>query len=249
MTDPSQARAKRLVQELSVRVMKFMNTADRGTFETAVEDVNRRLSGHPRPAGPPGQAAPSGPSRRRPEPAAGTSPPRPGRSPRSFSSQRASLIMADVTRGRAVLVDDGAPTVLRVSSSLAPRAALALVLGLCLSIATAAAIETLRPKVPDARGLARVLGAPMLATVKQSPASLAGTLSLVARRNGLDTVVILPAVPTQHAQASALARSLSRSTAGRDRVLDPVLVDGGPGRPPPRSRTGRRPFSRWTFRR
>lgn len=226
VTDSTGPHAKTLVEELSVRVLKFMNNADRGRFETAVEDVNRRLSDsrnqRDRLAAKIAETPP-GDARDRLVDLATEA----GQVASELSSQRASLIMADITRGRAVLVDGSNPTVLRVPSSLAPRAALALVLGVCLGIATAAAVETLRPKVPDARGLARILDAPMLATTKQAPASLAHALSLVARRNGLDTVVIMAANPGQQASASALARSLSRMSPDRERLLDRVMTDGG----------------------
>ena len=225
VTNPTKAHADALVKQLSIRVLKFMNTADRGRFEAAVEDVNQRLDdtrtqrdrlAERLATMPPGQA------RNHLQDLANEA----SKVAAELSSQRASLIMADITRGRAVLVDGQTPTVLIVPSSLLPRLGLALVLGLCLAIATAAAIETFRPKVPDARSLARVLDAPMLATVKQAPGSLAHSLSLVARRNGLDTVVILPADPAHRASASALARSLSRTHAQRERVRDRVLVDG-----------------------
>lgn len=225
VTDSTGPHAKSLVEELSLRVLRFMNTADRGRFETAVEDVNQRLGDSraqrdrlvKRMA-----ATPPGDARDRLKDLTTEA----GQVASELSSQRASLIMADISRGRAVLVDGNHPTVLRVPTSLAPRAGLALVLGLCLGIATAAAIETLRPKVPDARGLARILDAPMLATTKQEASGLAQTLSLVARRNGLETVVIIAANPAQQASASALARSLSRSPE-RNRFMDRVMTDGG----------------------
>lgn len=231
VTDTTGPHAKALVEKLSLGVLTFMNTADRGRFETAVEDVNRRLADsrtqRDRLAERIAQT-PAGDARDRLKDLATEA----SQVAQELSSQRASLIMADISRGRAVLVDGSQPTVLREPSSLGPRAALALVLGVCLGIATAAAIETLRPKVPDARGLARILDAPMLATTKQSVANLAPSLALVARRNGLDTVVIVAADPAQQALASALARALTRMSPGRSRFLDRVPTDHGtPARP------------------
>ena len=228
VTDANGADAKKLVRTLSIQVLTFMNNADRGRFETAVEDVNRRLSDsrdqRERLAKkiantPPGDA------RDRLEQLAAEA----AKVTSELAAQRASLEMADITRGQAVLVDGARPTLVRVPSSLLPRAGLALVLGLCLGIACAAAVETLRPKVPDARGLARVLDTPVLTTTKQPPADLARTLSLVARRNGLDTVVILPAdtaAPAQQAAVSALVRGLGRSTPDWDLRLDSVAPVG-----------------------
>ncbi|MCW2847088.1 MAG: hypothetical protein JWR90_1062 [Marmoricola sp.] len=225
VTDSTGPHAKALVDQLSVRVLTFMNNADRGRFETAVEDVNRRLGDSRTQRDRLAKqlaATPPGAARDQLKDLVTEA----GRVASELSAQRASLIMADITRGRAVLVDGSHPTVLRVPSALLPRAGLALVLGVCLGIATAAAIETLRPKVPDARGLARILDAPMLASAKQAPAGLARMLSLVARRNGLDTLVIMAADPDRQASASALVRSLSRLSSERDRFLDRVMTDG-----------------------
>ena len=230
VTDPDGPEAKALVRALSVQVLRFMNNADRGRFETAVEDVNRRIADsrdqRDRLAKQI-QKTPPGDARDRLEQLATEA----AKVTSELAAQRASLEMADITRGQAVLVDGSTPTVVRVPSSLLPRAGLALILGLCLGIACAAAVETLRPKVPDARGLARVLDTPVLTTTKQPPADLARTLSLVARRNGLDTVVIVPAdtaAPTQQAEASALARGLERSTPDWELRMDSVTRVGSP---------------------
>lgn len=229
VTEPDGHQAEALVRELSVQVLRFMNNADRGRFETAVEDVNRRIADSQEQRSRLARrihGTPPGDARNRLEQLATEA----QKVASELTAQRASLEMADITRGQAVLVDGTTPTVVRVPSSLIPRAGLALVLGLCLGIATAAAIETLRPMVPDARGLARVLDTPMLTTTKQPPADLARTLGLVARRNGLDTVVILPAnpgAPAQQVAVSALVRSLLRLTPDRDRLMNPVMPDGG----------------------
>ena len=230
VTDPDGPEAKAFVRALSVQVLKFMNNADRGRFETAVEDVNRRLADsrdqRDRLAKQI-EKTPPGDARDRLEQLATEA----AKVTSELAAQRASLEMADITRGEAVLVDGSTPTVVRVPSSLLPRAGLALVLGLCLGIACAAAVETLRPKVPDARGLARLLDTPVLTTTKQPPADLARTLSLVARRNGLDTVVIVPAdtaAPTQQAAASALARGLERLTPDWELRMDPARPVGSP---------------------
>ena len=227
VTEPDAKQARKLVDELSKRVLVFMNNADRGRYDNAVEDVDQRLadarSQRDRLARRV-EATSVGDARNRLVDLLAES----NNVVSELSRQRANLVMADITRGQAVLVDGDSPTVVEVPSGLAPRLALALVLGLCLAVATAAAIETLRPRVPDARGLARLLDTPVLTTTKQAPSTLAHTLALVARRNGLDTVVILPANPssaTEQAAATALARSLSRG-ASEHRVLDPVLRDG-----------------------
>ena len=227
VTDTSRRSAALLVEQLSVHVLQFMNNADRGRFEAAVEDVTRRLDDSRTQRDRLAlklRAMPPGVARDHLQDVANEA----SKVATELSSQRASLIMADVTRGRAVLVDGSTPTVLAVSSSLAPRLGLAFVLGLCLALAVAAAIETLRPKVPDARSLARALDVPMLATVKQDPGNLARTMSLVARRNGLDTIVILAADPAHQPSASALAATLSRAGVQHDRARDRVMVDGGP---------------------
>ena len=113
VTDPDGPEAKALVRALSVQVLRFMNNADRGRFETAVEDVNRRIADsrdqRDRLAKQI-QKTPPGDARDRLEQLATEA----AKVTSELAAQRASLEMADITRGQAVLVDGSTPTVVRV---------------------------------------------------------------------------------------------------------------------------------------
>ena len=72
-----------------------------------------------------------------------------------------------------------------------PRAALALLLGLLVGLAAAVVQETLSPRIAGIRVLARLLDAPLLGTTGQLWASLAESMTLAARRQGVETLVLV----------------------------------------------------------
>ena len=125
---------------------------------------------------------------------------------------------------QAIAIDADTPQVVKVSSSLIPRVSLALLLGLCLGLALSAALETIRPRVPSTRALARLLEAPMVGSAH--PRSLlVGEVARTARRQGVDLVVVVPADPRDAAHADALVAELSRGTA-RTEPSRPAPPDG-----------------------
>ncbi len=107
--------------------------------------------------------------------------------------QRATLSVSDATRTRAVVVDADQPDVAKVASTLVPRTALALVLGLVVGLMLAAAVETLRPAVPNARSLSHLLDVPLLGSTAAGERHLHAVVSRAARRHGCDTVILLGA--------------------------------------------------------
>ena len=80
---------------------------------------------------------------------------------------------------------------MRCRPALVPRAALALVLGLLVGLALAVLLETLAPRLAGIRALGRTLAAPILGRTDQSPTELASTMTLAARRQGVETVVVM----------------------------------------------------------
>lgn len=225
VTETTEARARSLVDSLSVGVLSFMNNADRQRFDDANRDVSRKLADARSQqdrlarrilvtAPGPGQDRLSQQMNQAQQTAA------------ELSAQASSLTLADLARGRAVIIDPGHATVVQVSTSLGPRLGLALLLGLCLGLAAAAAVETLRPRIPDARGLARALDTPVLSSSRQGTDVMAQTLSLAARRHGHPTLVLLPAnpdVPREQPIVSALVRSLTQRPAESEPLELPLL--------------------------
>jgi capsular polysaccharide biosynthesis protein len=109
----------------------------------------------------------------------------------SAETAQATLVLNDVNRDLVVPVDAGNPTVDRVPSALVPRSALAVLLGLLVGLAAAVTLETMRPRIAGIRVLARTLDAPILGSTNQRAESLAGSMSLAARRQGVETVVLV----------------------------------------------------------
>jgi chemotaxis receptor (MCP) glutamine deamidase CheD len=108
-----------------------------------------------------------------------------------LASQRAELVTSDANRDTTVIVDDGAPQVTAAPTTLPTRAALALVLGLALGLVFAVGLESLRPRTAGLPALARQLGAPVLGTGRTERSELFSAITLAARRQDVDTVVLL----------------------------------------------------------
>ena len=109
----------------------------------------------------------------------------------TLSAQRSALLQTKLSTDQAVVIDGDNPEVREVASSLVPRSALALVLGLIVGLAVAVLMETLSPRLAGIRSLARALGTPVLGRTDESPEVLAATLSMAARRQGVETVVVM----------------------------------------------------------
>jgi capsular polysaccharide biosynthesis protein len=109
----------------------------------------------------------------------------------TLSAQRSGLLQTKLSTDQAVVIDGDNPEVREVASSLVPRSALALVLGLIIGLAVAVLMETLSPRLAGIRSLARALATPVLGRTDESPAILAATLSMAARRQGVETVVVM----------------------------------------------------------
>jgi hypothetical protein len=147
-----------------------------------------------------------------------------------LSDQRTALMVSDAGRDQAVVVDANSPDLVEVPSGLLPRTALALLLGLVLGVTVAAGMETFRPRIPDSRSLARMLDAPLLGTSPQRPAELARVVSLATRRQGLSTVVLVPADPRDATLVEGLIEELGALPPREDGgVKDPR--GGSPQRP------------------
>lgn len=108
-----------------------------------------------------------------------------------LATDRGSLLLAQAGVDQVVPVDLEDPYVERAPTGTVPRTALALLLGLMVGIAVAVALETLRPHVAGTRALARMLSAPVLGSTNDRPSSLVNSMTIAARRQGLETVVLV----------------------------------------------------------
>lgn len=166
-----------------------------------------------------------------------------------LSQQRLSLLVAEADRDHVVLVNGDDPDVEVVASGLLPRTALGLLLGLVLGLSLAVLVETLRPRIAGVRAVARSLDAPVLGTVTDRITTLTNSMTVAARRQGVETLVLvglddrderaayrlleeMPRMWLSHATGSAeLSRELAAielqegdaGRAGEPRVVRPPL--------------------------
>ena len=127
-----------------------------------------------------------------------------------LSTQRSALLQTKLSVDQAVVIDGDNPVVSQVPSGLLPRMALALVLGLVIGLALAVLLETLAPRLAGIRALARSLAAPVLGRTDQSAAELGAAMTLTARRQGVETVVLLGVDARDSSVATALLGRLPK---------------------------------------
>lgn len=141
-----------------------------------------------------------------------------------LSAQRSSLLETKLSVDQAVVIDGDNPEVRQVPSGLVPRIALALVLGLVIGLALAVLLETLAPRLAGIRALARTMAAPVLGRTDQSPSELAATMTLTARRQGVETVVLLGIDSRDSSVATALLGRLPKPGAASASGDDPEVA-------------------------
>ena len=137
-----------------------------------------------------------------------------------LAQQRTSLVVADATRDLVVAIHPNSRDVRAVPSSLLPRSALAVLLGLVLGLAVAVLLETLRPRLADARAVSRLLGVPVLSAHVHEGTQLARMAGLAARRQGVGTVVVMPL----EQRDDVAARQLVKTLAAVDEAPAPASV-------------------------
>lgn len=140
-----------------------------------------------------------------------------------LAAAKASMELAGLERDEVVLIDGAHPDVVRATSTLVPRSALGLILGLLVGIAVAVTLETLNPKVPGTRALARMLSAPVLGNTDHRRAAVVNAMTFGARRHGVETIVLLGVDDADDRAVEALLDDL-RETRGAARPRTPVTA-------------------------
>lgn len=144
-----------------------------------------------------------------------------------LTTERATLLQTKLSTDEAVVIDGDSPEVAQVGSALVPRTALALVLGLLVGLAVAVLRETITPRLAGIRALARALGAPVLGRTDESPADLVEAMTRAARRQGVETVVVMGVDERDEGAVSALLADLP----ARPPVEKPANVPARGGKP------------------
>ena len=189
VTDSDAAAAGRIATALATQVADFINKGGTSRFETALADLNEQI-----------EKATA--ARQKLTARLGRTVDITDRANvqaeiafadealNKLSDQRSALVVADATRDEAVVV--GTITdVSEVPSELIPQSALGLLLGLAIGLTAAAVVETVRPRVAGPRALARLLEAPVLGQSNQPVGTLQNAMELAARRQGVETIVLM----------------------------------------------------------
>ncbi|KRE97502.1 hypothetical protein ASG76_01950 [Nocardioides sp. Soil774] len=233
---PTSASAADLVGALATQVTEFMNQATRSRYDALLTDTERRLTaaGFRRDTLTGQLQETTGPQARellRIELASNQ------QTVEQLSQQRLSLLLADAERDDVVLIDADAPDVDVVASGLVPRAALALLFGLVLGLSLAVLVETLRPRIAGVRALARSLDAPVLGTVTDGSAPLSAAMTVAARRQGVETLVLVGMDDRDDKAVRELLEEMpkgrlshSSASAALSRELATMEQEGGGGR-------------------
>ena len=221
--DPADAAA--IVKALANRVATFMNEGSRSHFRSTLAQVDAKIAttDRTRDAVTTSLAAALDPRVRdtlRARLASLAS------DASQLAQQRTSLVVADADRDLVVPIDPRSRDVRAVPSSLVPRCALAVLLGLVLGLAVAVLLETLHPRLADARAVSRLLGVPVLAAREQWGTDVARTVALAARRHGVETVVVMPLEQRDDLAADRLVTALA-AEEGAPRT-DSGKVEVGP---------------------
>lgn len=217
--DADPAAAAAIVKALADRVATFMNQGSRRHFRSTLAEVDAQIASTNRARDKltTSLAAAIDPRARntlraRLSSLAETS--------SQLAQQRTSLVVADATRDLVVAIHPNSRDVRAVPSSLLPRSALAVLLGLVLGLAVAVLLETLRPRLADARAVSRLLGVPVLSAHVHEGTQLARMAGLAARRQGVGTVVVMPL----EQRDDVAARQLVTTLAAVDEAPAPASV-------------------------
>ena len=208
MSGTSDARA--LAVALAHRVADFMNEAGQKPFQARSAEVDEQLGAARRERDRVSSRLIALDSTSRSAPGLEAQLQRAQSSVDQLTQAKAQLAIAGSTLDRVVLVDGNRPEVAPVAATLLPRMALALLLGLLTGLVLAVLLETLRPRLPGARAVARRFDAPILGSTNQPLSAQINAMTLGARRQGLETVVILGVDPDSQRTSAWLLRRIER---------------------------------------
>ena len=190
VSDPDADTARLLTQALAMRVVEQLGTSRAGGVDTVLRNIDDQLT----------QLA----SRRAPLAAAAAAAPRDpvaqnrlagiDRLISDLSADRNKVSLDAAAIGQPRVVQPALQPTTADSPGLVPRLGLAALLGLVVGVAISAWVETVRPTVPGAPRVARLLDAPLLGSMAGSAVAAADVgrrVRLAASRAGVRTVVLV----------------------------------------------------------
>ncbi len=226
VVDPSRRGAGRLVTALADQVARFMNDANTQHTQRLLADLDKQVAQTTEQQSQLIDAL-TGTVGKRNRATAMLRIQMVGRNLSQLLSQRNTLRLDAAQRDPVVVVDARHPAVTMTPSSLPAQLALGLVLGLLLGVIVAVVIETLRPRLAGPRALARRLDVPVLGSADMDPEALTNAVSLAARRQGVETVVVMGVDGADDESAAGLLHGLqvqARKRTGRGSVTVSGMV-------------------------
>ena len=154
-----------------------------------------------------------------------------------LEAQRSSLLLEELARPEATIIDLARPPLEADPSGMIPAVALGALLGLMAGVGLAAAREILSPTIVGSAALARSLESPVLGPLRSRPEKTTSPeiltsvarIRLAARAAGVDSVELVDAAG--NVDLRNLARSLSAAIDPRNRDSDSdeafVAIRGG----------------------
>jgi hypothetical protein len=192
---PTPGDAQRLTGALAAEVTKALNSGRLGGLADVLRSIQDRLTELGQKRAPLAAAAQSDPRNLVAQNnLAGIN-----RQIDDLSAQYNKLSLDAAAAGTSTVIDAPARPSAPESSGATQRLGLAVLLGLAIGILIAAAIETVRPTIPGAQRVGRLLGVPLLGRLGApglGDLEVGRRVRLAARRAGVRTVVLLGANPS-----------------------------------------------------
>ncbi len=221
--------ARKLTQALAGRVVKQLNASRLGSAQAVLSNVDSQLTQLASRRAPLARAAEAAPQ----DQTARSRLAAIDRLISDLAADRNNLSLQAAATGEPRLVQQAQQPTAPLPRSLAPRLALAALLGLVVGVGLSAGVETVRPTVPAPSRVARMLGVPLLGQLggADGPGGLALRLRLAAAKAGVRTAVLVGTgrrpLPAELVEGVAAAAVPAAFDQGPDSAAFPLTAQTG----------------------
>lgn len=220
VSDRDADTARQLAQALADRVVQQLGTSRVGSVDTVLKNIDNQLTQLASRRAPLAAAAAAAPH----DPVAQNRLAGIDRLISDLSADRNKVSLDAAAIGQPRVVQPAQQPPAADSAGLVPRLGLAGLLGLVVGVAIAAWAETIRPTVPGASRVARLLDAPLLGTLtggSVAAADVGRRVRLAAARAGVRTVVLIGTGRRPLPPGVVAAIAAAALTDGDGAALDP----------------------------
>ncbi|WP_460627813.1 hypothetical protein [Intrasporangium mesophilum] len=233
VTDTSPHRAAIIASSLTSDVIQFSNVGDQQTVEQRRSDVQKQLAGIKRQrdqlVSKLATASPGNILAIQAQLSALTS------SEAEYQRQLSDLDVALLSSSKAVLLDAVRQPTIPLPKEVLQKGVLVALIGTLLGLGLAAALETLRPRLPSPRAIARALDVPhvghlpvrdLSARTATAAEQAADRLALLGHRYEAQQLFVVPVLSRDEAWAGALAERMSPTTGVASHRLECSVLAG-----------------------